>query len=67
MGIERLIALNEFKSFLTEFTEYSFGEAMYAVGRVATKGSNKLSDLLEVSSEEMVSAIEEAIDYERNE
>lgn len=66
MGFEKISAANEFRNMITEFPEYSFGELVYSFVRIATKGSNKVSDLLSVSDSEILSSIEKAIEYERD-
>lgn len=65
----KISAINELKSMINTFPEYSLGEILFTVVREATfkNGSGKLSDLLELSDSEVYTAIENSIQREKEE
>jgi len=65
MGFEKISALNEIRNMSSELPEYTLGELLYSFIRIATKGTNKVSDLLKVSDGEFLNSIEKAVEYEK--
>lgn len=65
----KISAINELKSMINTFPEYSLGEILFTVVREATfkKGNGKISDLLDLSDSDIYTAIENSIQREKEE
>lgn len=56
-------ALRELQNFTKEFPDYTMGEVLYSFLRLT--GAKKISDILELSDEEIFSSIEQATYQEK--
>jgi hypothetical protein len=69
MQFEKISAVNEIKELIKLNPDYTLGQILYSFCRIAThkNGTGKLSDLLNISDNEINNAIEQAKHEERTE
>lgn len=58
----KIAAINEIKVLIGEYPEYTLGEILFSFLRIATfeNGTGKLSDVKELTNEQILNAIESA-------
>ena len=63
----RPLVLNKFKEFSKDFTEYTFGQLVHSIlTKMEDKPSNsKMGWLLELKDDEVYTAIEKSIEFEK--
>jgi hypothetical protein len=61
-NIHKISAINEMKSLVNEFPDYSLGEVLYSFLNIAAheNGQGRISDILNLTDEQILSAIETA-------
>ena len=69
MSFKKVTAINELKGLMNRLPDYSFAQLLFTVCREATfkQGTGKLSDLLYISDEEMLTSIENCAAREEKE
>lgn len=65
----KVSAINEMKGMINKFPDYSLGEILFTICREATfkTGTGKLSDLKELTADQILSAVEAAMRREQEE